>query len=321
MQPTLVITAPVPGMVYVNGRFSGEASSELPLFAPVPPFGAVYLEYHPLEPGYLPIARKIVLSSGSPLPDILAEDVFAIRWPGRITEIELSVPELSTPAVESFVLDGISFRIIRGDRGSIDIGPLSCAFPADARSPQLHRLPGCIAIAVESGQERCLLTLSADLSRQTGFIKADRIDVGPGGAITAITAKGDFAGHAVLEKWQADTAGLRLISSEPTWLDGVPRVPSTPEETAIAAIQAALHVSPDEAAQYLSPALLALHPLDSVGDLGSACLPMKYSMPDGRLCVGLMQVETGSCASVIPVYYRAQRAGDRFLLTELAFEP
>lgn len=317
MQPTLVITVPGPGMIYVNGRFLGESSPELPLIAPASPFGAVYLEYRPLEPDRLPMARKIVLSSGSPLPDILAGDVYAIRWPGGITEIELSVPEASADAAESFMLDGVSFRLIRSGRGRIEIGSLSCPFPADARAPQLHRLPGGVAVTADTCGGRCVLTLSADLSRQTGFVKADRLTLEPTSAITTITSKGDFAGHAVQERWQAEPAGLRLISSEPVWLDGAPRIPSTPEETAVAAIEAALLGLFDEAEEHLSPALRARHPLDAIPELGSACLPMKYGTPGGRPCVGLLQVETGSCATVLPVYFQAEKNSGRWLLTEL----
>lgn len=320
MQPTLVIIVPIPGMIYVNGRFLGEATPDLPLFAPVSPFGAVYLEYRPLEPGHLPLARKIVMSSGLPLPDVLAEDVYAIRWPGGITEVELSPPKDSAEITESFVLDGVSFKLVRGNHSRIEVGSLSCAFPADAHSPQLHRLPGCIAITAESGDGRCLLTLSPDLSLQTGFLRADRLEINSGGAITAVTSKGDFAGHAVLEKWQADSAGLRLISSEPTWLDGAPRIPSTPEETAVAAVEAALQGHFDEAEQYLSPALRARHPLDAVGGLGFTCLTMKYGFPGNRPCVGLLKVETGSCATVSPVYYQTEGAGSRYQLTELSPE-
>lgn len=318
MQPTLVITVPGPGMIYVNGRFLGESSPELPLLAPASPFGAVYLEYRPLEPGWLPMARKVVLSSGSPLPDVLAGDVYAIRWPGGVTEIELAPPEPSVEATESFMLDGVSFRLIRGGRGRIEIGSLTCPFPADARAPQLHRLPGIVAVTADTGGGRCVLTLSTDLSRQTGFVKADRLTLEPTGAITAITSKGDFSGHATQERWQAEPAGLRLVSSESIWLDGAPRTPSTPEETAVAAVQAALLGLFDEAEEHLSPALRSQHPMDAIPELGSACLPMKYGFPDGRPCVGLLHVETGSCASVLPIYFQAEKNSGRWLLTELS---
>ena len=35
MQPTLVLSAPHPGILYINGRFAGEVSHQNPLFRPV----------------------------------------------------------------------------------------------------------------------------------------------------------------------------------------------------------------------------------------------------------------------------------------------
>ena len=49
MQPTLVLSAPHPGMVYIDGRFAGEVSDEHPLLRPVGVQGPVYLEYRPLS--------------------------------------------------------------------------------------------------------------------------------------------------------------------------------------------------------------------------------------------------------------------------------
>ena len=67
MQPTIIFTAPVPGMIYLNGHFAGEASGDHPLFAPVSPFGAVYIEYRPLARGYPATATKCVFSGGRKL--------------------------------------------------------------------------------------------------------------------------------------------------------------------------------------------------------------------------------------------------------------
>ena len=35
MQPTIIIHVPGAGMIYLNGRFAGEATPQRPLFAPV----------------------------------------------------------------------------------------------------------------------------------------------------------------------------------------------------------------------------------------------------------------------------------------------
>ena len=47
---------------------------------------------------------------------------------------------------------------------------------------------------------------------------------------------------------------------------------------------------------------------------------MKYSPPTGRPCVGLLHVDSGSCATVIPMYYQAEQTGGRWLLTALSIE-
>ena len=92
MQPTIICTAPVPGMIFLNGRFAGEAAGERPLFAPVAPSGAVYLEYRPLSGGGGGMARRMVFAGGAPLAESLeeAEGLACISWPGGALEVEFS---------------------------------------------------------------------------------------------------------------------------------------------------------------------------------------------------------------------------------------
>ena len=320
MQPTLAITVPAPGMIFINGRFLGEAAPDAPLIAPVHSFGAVYLEYRPLEPGWLSIARKLVLSAGKPLSDVLAEDVFAVCWPGGVTEVELAPPQRREDAAEALTLDGLNCRIVRSEHSRIELNGLSCPFPENGQSPELRRSNGCIALMGAAGDGRYLLTFSPDLTRQTGSLQADRLEFESDSLLKATSLRRDVAGHATLERWQVDASGLRLISSEPVWEDGAPRAPSTPEEAARAAAEAALLGRFDEADSHLSPALRARRPLDLIGELCALCLPMKYSPPTGRPCVGLLHVDSGSCATVIPMYYQAEQTGGRGLLTALSIE-
>lgn len=320
MQPTFSIIAPAPGMIFINGRFCGEASPAAPLLAPIQAFGPCFLEYRPLQPGFLPMARRIVMSGGSPLPDSLSEDVFTIRWPGGITEIELSPEEFHRETSETLILDGISLRIIRGEHSRIEVGNLACSVPRAIRTPALCRFNDCIALIGEVDEGRYILTLSTDLSRQTGFLQADRLDFESEDILRAATAKNDIAGHATLERWKLNPQGLQLLSTEPSWIDGAPHSPSNPEETARAAVEAALLGLFEEAGNYLTPALRMQHPLDRISDAGSLCLPMKYGVPDGRACIGLLQVENDSCAVVHPIYYHTEQSDERWLLTELSLD-
>ena len=94
MQPTLILHAPKPGLIYINGRFAGEAGPDDPLLRPVTPRGAVYLEYRPLSGDCHSMARKLVFSGGEPLLPSAeeAENVDIVLWPGGEIEVELSPP-------------------------------------------------------------------------------------------------------------------------------------------------------------------------------------------------------------------------------------
>lgn len=322
MQPTLAITAPAPGLLSINGRFYGEISPDEPLFAPVHGFGAVYLEYRPLLPGWQSMARKLVLSGGAPMADSLAQadDLYAVRWPGGVIEIELSPRQEIEDTSEQLDLNGLSCRIVRGRESRIEIGALSCAFPPNGLTPQLQHLPGCAALIGDVDGERYILTLVPDFSRQTGFLRADRIDFEAPDVLRAVALRRDTAGHATLERWQLDGVGLMLLSSEPAWEDGAPRLPQSPESAALAAIEAALLGFFDEADSHLTPALRARYSLDAVGEMCEMCLPMKYAPPEGRPCIGLLQVDGGNSASVRPLYYQAVQSGGRWLVSDFSID-
>ena len=87
MQPMLAVTAPHPGLIYINGRFSGEVSREQPLLRPVCATGALYLDYRPLTNACRAMARRIVFSGGAPMMESIeaAEDLSSVIWPGNVT--------------------------------------------------------------------------------------------------------------------------------------------------------------------------------------------------------------------------------------------
>jgi len=320
MQPTLAITAPAPGLLSINGRFYGEISLDEPLFAPVHGFGAVYLEYRPLLPGWQSMARKLVLSGGAPMPDSLAQadDLFVIRWPGGVIEIELSPQQEIEETVEQLTLGGRPFRIIRGKNSRIETGMLSCAFPASGSAPELQMTPGGAILFGNADDEQYVLTLAPDFSRQTGFLRADRIEFESADVLRAITLRRDTAGHATLERWQADASGLILLSSEPVWEDAAPRLPQSPEATALSAVEAALLGFHDEADGHLAPALRERFSLDAISEACAMCLPMKYPFAEAWPCIGLLQVDGGNSASVRPLYYQAVLSGGRWLISDFS---
>lgn len=317
MQPTLVITAPVEGMVFLNGRFAGEAREDAPLFAPAAPFGPVWLEFRPLLPGFLPLARKIVFSAGEPMPESIPDDLFVTLWPGSISEIEVSLQRIPDVRLEETAVDGLRCRLFRGSSVLLEAGSVLVELPQNAQVTQLQRTAGAALLVGSAGSGQFLLALSADLSRQTGWITADSISVEASGTIRAVDRFGDVAGHAVQTRWQPDSSGLRRIASEAIWENGIPNRPGSAEEAARAAVEAALLERYDEAESYFIPGAQRILPLEEIPRMGSLCLPMKYGAPGDASAVALLRLEEEALARAIPLHYSAGRFGDEWRLTDL----
>ena len=309
MQPTIICTAPTVGMIYLNGRFAGEASRERPLSAPVAPSGALYLEYRPLEGGDGGLARRVVFSGGAPLAEGLEDAVglSCVAWPGGALEVELTAPRRE---VERFLLEGLPCAMNRGESTELTLNGAPIPLPRGAGIPRLLRLNGAAALLgdVEGGGQY-LAALAPDLSAQTGWVTADAIEPADGGLFNAFSDLGDRVGHGRLEQWLVDGNGLSCVSSESAWSRGGPRWPTDAEGAMIAAVEAALAGLPDEAVGYLSPALSEAKPLAAVGEISDLCVPMKYGLPDARPCVGLLRAVNDHLAAVRPLYYRAEHAG------------
>lgn len=309
MQPTIIFTAPIPGIIYLNGRFAGEASADHPLFAPVSPFGAVYMEYHPLMAGHGSLSWKCVFSGGSLLPDSIAEaeGISAVAWPGGILELEITPLSFST---EHFLLADMPCILSRGGETQLFISGNHFVLPDNALLPGLQYIHNCPVLSGDiRGGGQYILTMDRDYSRQTGFLAADRIDFEGQDMLHTTISCGDLVGHGRLERWIIEPDGLRRISSEPIWIDGNPHWPQTAEEALRAAVEAALLGLHDESEAYFSPQLRAISPMSAISDICDLCVSMKYGLPDSRPCVGLMRMENEHLAYVRPLYYRAVMSG------------
>lgn len=308
MQPTIVFTAPVPGMIFINGRFAGETGPDRPLMIPAAPCGAVYAEYRPLAAGQQAAAFKCVFSNGRVLPDSLASarGVSAVEWPGHILEIEVDMPEVHTIR---FTLGGAAAIIEKGPETRLFAGMLNTWLPDGALIPRHIAIGSIPALFGETeGGGQYLVTLTEDMSAQTGMLTADRIDFSDD-TIYAATDMKDVVGHGRLEKWAAVPSGLQKLSSENLWASGTPQWPESPTNTVIAAVEAALASLFDEAEGYFVPALRETSPLNAIGDICALCLPMKYALPDTRPCVGLLSVENERFARIKPLYYKVRPGG------------
>ena len=83
MQPMLFVTSAIRGLFYLNGRLIGDMEPDRPLCLPATPGGALYVEFRPLEAGYLSLARCLVLAGGSLVHGSLRGQMASARWNGR----------------------------------------------------------------------------------------------------------------------------------------------------------------------------------------------------------------------------------------------
>lgn len=307
MLSTLSITAPAPGMLRLNGRFAGEVG-ELPLVLPVAARGALYLEYTPLDDGWQPMARRLVLSGGKPLQ--LPEGMFGLLWADGLIELELSPRRNPTAEVCSLSLAGVPCRFCTGEENRLEFGALTLNLPERAEPPEAFRTEQGLILLGDWDGGQYALTLSPDLARQTGSLHADQIERESDLVLRAVDDRRDIAGRAELRRWQVSERGLQPLSSEEIWLDGAPRTPTTPEETARFVAEALLLNHPGEAEPFLAPPLLGQLPsLSGFED----CIPMRSGV-DG---VGLLRRESDHLASVAPLHYRAEPFSGSWRLTEL----
>lgn len=323
MQPMLAITAQQAGLLYINGGFCGELDPARALYRPVNPFGALYLDYRPLTDAHRPMARRLVFSGGSVLRESAenAAGLSLVLWPCGVVELELE-PEPWQQPQQSFSLGGRQFTLEGGTEPRLYCeGALLGSLPAGATKPELHSLRETSLLLGQCRDGMYLMTLSPDM-HATGFLMARRITLEVGDQVLSLLEPDDLVGHAAQERWLLSKGGLTLLSSEPAWVDGSPRLPQTPEDTAIAAVEASLAGLMDEAEGYLSPALLSSHPLDHLAGVCDLCVPMRYAMAGMRSCVGLLQLEGANLARVRPLYYQTipSDGATPYLLDALSFD-
>lgn len=309
MQPILSITAPVAGMVCVNGRFAGEASAQEPLLLPVSAWGALYIEFQPLEEGWQGFARRLTISDGRIVAQGLARDVYVVEWPGAVSEVELAPPRAQMAERRQLCLEqGIAYALLEGAQTQLELGALRVPLPDGAGLPKLRvRDEQLLFLGETADGGEYLAAVSADGKRVGGVLSAAHIELEEA-VVHAVFRQEDLVGHARLEVWRLEES-LALESVEPAWADGAPHWPESAENTVLAALQAAFLGLDGEAEGYLAPKFAGSGLIRARMRGFNGCTALKYALPDARNAVGLLRAEAPNFARVTPLYYRASPMG------------
>lgn len=309
MQPMLIVASEIPGLIYVNGRLIGEVEEGRPQTLPVSPSGAVYLEHRPMGCSRLPMAQRIVFSGGEPLADSLAraEGVEAVLWPGGLLEVELTPaenvsapPELSRSGGVRCLCWGSCLLLERGEE------TVRCALPEGAQQTELCQcgaLP-CLKGRMRGGGEYAQV-YSQDYGRLLLSLSGESVRIEPDGGLEVLIDPQDLVGHARLETWRTGEEGCTLARREPLWSRGAPSWPQTPQDTALAALQAAQQGLMDEARGYLAPQSACEEALLRAQE-SRGCVRLPRPVPSAEPCVGLLHLENERLLRVEPVRYAAE---------------
>lgn len=320
MQPMLIVHSDVAGLLYVNGHLAGEVSDGHSACLPVSPGGALYLEHRPMAAGYLPLARRLALSGGCPVPASLdgQKGLEVIFWPCGAVEARLAPERIEggCPRAQVYAREGMAFKYYASSPPRVEIiheeATYAHALPDGALPPEIKRLGGCALLLGETeGGERYLVALTGDCSARLFALCAPQLDLTAEGA-QAVVPLNDVAGHARLIRWAFEEGAVRTEQADAAWAEGAPHWPDTPEGTALAALQAANLGLNDEATAYCAPGFDAQgNEAFAAARAADACLPLSYPLPDGRSAVGLATElgADGNCAQVRAVVYHALPLG------------
>lgn len=319
LQPVLMVNARVPGMVYVNGRLSGACGEGEPVSMPVAARGTLYLQFFPFSEGYLPLTRRMAFSSGRPVAGSVAgqRGLQLIAWPGGVVEAELSPQHVGREETVFAEAGEVRLCMRRGEDCQIELSRPGAqavhALPSGAQPPEVSLTQGEVRLLgqTESGGQYLLCLKEEDLSSVLLSVSARRVDLESDGSVRALVDEQDQAGHARLLHWtRAQDGGYAAGPEEILWAQGAPNWPDSPENTALAALEAARLGLMDEAAGYLSPALAARECAPFLAAArADGCARMKYPMPNGRQASALLYLENENLLTCRAVYYHALPMG------------
>lgn len=316
MHPMIMITARESGLVYANGVYLGEVRPEAPLFRPVSPFGAVAIEFHPFRPMTLCGILRIAFSAGKPVAEsILPENsACVVQWPFGITEIALSplCIHACAPMVKTLTGAGRTFRFIRTAalshletefQGRVHLHSL----PDGANEPVFAEGEGVLYV---SGQreagDRYALVLTQTAEHVLLSATGREITFLPAGKIRVLRDAGDLAGHEREEIHAPRDHAYILESMQYLKNPGGEFRAVTPAECALCTAQAVILNLEDELPAYLAPAFQwDGETRRLIADCESAS-PLRFTPPDGRSAIAVLQKADRSLTVAHPVYYKSE---------------
>ncbi len=326
MQPVLMITSAVEGIVYINGAFAGAVRPDAPLFRPVSAYGSAYIEHRPLKRGYLPLAALAAFSAGKPVPASFesADGVRGVIWPHGVTEIELT-PEKTVDTPPKTRLSsgaGFTFRYTSfGDSRSIEIetpsGAREYRLPDAANPPALAKQDEKLFISGDAPSgERYLLALNENASEELLRVSAREIVFLGGGRIRVTEDIGGALGCSRSTVYAYASGGYTAETTEIS-SDAQPQF-LTPVDCALAALEC-FQLGDENCLNglFAPEASLSQDTKAALADTTGA-VKLRFTPPDGRSAVGALRLINASLAEAVCVYYRAEMFLGAWKLVEFA---
>lgn len=326
MQPMILLGSAVEGIVSVNGGFWGEVRPDAPLLRPIGPYGAIYLQFQPLVPGYLSMARRFVFSAGRPVPASFdgLRGVSAVAWPFGVTELELTPDRVYPATQEETRLTGAGRALrltTRGEKTTLFIEeagrPLTIELPDGAHEPALAEGDGLFYVSGAREGGRFVVALDAETGRERLRVTGDEITFLGGGRIAVAERVGDLAGHMRRTVWR--NTGERF---EPETPELAPNpsgefLATNPADCARAALECVQLGLDEMAAAYFDDgAQMADSARQTARSTGSTAL-LRFAPPDGRRAVAAIRPLRPALAEAVPVYYEAILRDGAWRLTEM----
>lgn len=314
----IMLTSQQEGIVYVNGAYLGEIRKDAPVFRPIPPSGAVHLEFKPFHPMSLSSNAKLVFSGGKPLaqsvPDESAVDVVA--WPFGITEVAFHENRIHTaaPLIKTLTGAGRIFKYIKTPAAACleteFQGRISMhALPPGANEPVFAEGEGVLFVSgsTENGM-RFALILTQSGEHLLKELSGKEITFLPGGKIRVVRRIGDLAGHETEEIYARNDVAYERESVLVMKNPDIGFRAGTPLECAVCAAETILFHLEEELENYVLPSFRLDDETRSLIQSASCVRPIRFTPPDGRSAIAVLRKITSRLSEGAPVFYKADMA-------------